>query len=94
MGVQKLFGDDSQTTYTTVDGRSIKIDQARHSARLKIDERGCEGSAYTMVRGLAVAGAPEKPSRIDFILDRPFLFVLMGKGKLPLFIGIVQNPEE
>lgn len=30
---------------------------------------------------------------LDFILNRPFMFVLMGKGNLPLFIGIVRRPD-
>jgi hypothetical protein len=28
---------------------------------------------------------------IDFVLDRPFLFVITGEDGLPLFIGIVNQ---
>lgn len=94
MGIQRLFGDNSQTPYTvTEDGLNIKIDQAKHSAKLKIDERGCEAAAYTIMMGIAAAGIPETPPRMDFILNRPFLFALTGKGNLPLFMGIVRQPE-
>ena len=93
MGIHQLFSDKSKTPYTiTEDGFDIKVDQARHSAKLKIDERGCEASAYTVMTGIA-AGIPKTPPRMDFILNRPFLFVLMGKGNLPLFMGIVNKPN-
>ncbi len=94
MGIHQLFSDKSQTPYTiTEDGFDIKVDQSRHSAKLKIDERGCEASAYTLMKGIAVTGIPEIPPRMDFILNRPFLIVLMGKGNLPLFMGIVRQPD-
>ena len=93
MGIHQLFSDKSQTPYTiTEDGFDIKVDQAKHSTKLKIDERGCEASAYTVMVGIA-AGIPKTPPRMDFILNRPFLFALMGKGNLPLFMGIVRQPD-
>ena len=94
MGIHQLFSDSSQTPYTiTKDGLSIKVDQAKHSSKLKIDERGCEASAYTVMMGVAAGGIPQTPPRMDFILNRPFMFVLMGKGNLPLFMGIVRRPD-
>jgi serine protease inhibitor len=27
------------------------------------------------------------------ILDRPFLFMILGADQVPLFIGIVDNPQ-
>lgn len=94
MGVSQLFSDDSQTPYTTINGMGIKVDQAKHSTKIKVDERGCEAASYTAIGAIACAGRPKTPPRFDFILDRPFLFVLTGKGELPLFIGIVHMPEE
>ena len=93
MGIRDVFSDDSQTPCMTVDGNSIKLDQVRHSAKLSIDEKGCKASAYTSMRGIAAGGLPQTPPRYDFIVDRPFLFVLTGKGNLPLFMGIVHQPE-
>ena len=82
-----------ETPYTTIKGMSIKVDQAKHSTKIKVDERGCEAASYTAIRGVACAGIPKTPPRFEFILDRPFLFILMGKGNLPLFMGIVHMPE-
>ncbi len=92
-GLRQLFSDASQTPYTTINGKSIKVDQVKHNAKIKIDEQGCEASAYTVMRAVAAGGIPETPPRLDFILNRPFLFVLMGRGNLPLFTGIIHKPE-
>ena len=73
--------------------QDIMVDQAKHSAKLKIDELGCEAAAYTVMMAVLTGGIPETPPRMYFILNRPFLFVLMGKGNLPLFIGIVNEPN-
>lgn len=92
-GIHSLFSDKSQTPYLKVDGNNIKVDQVKHSARITIDERGCEASAYTAMRGIAGAALPKEPPRFDFVLDRPFLFILTGRGKMPLFVGIVHKPN-
>lgn len=61
-----------------------------HSARVIIDEEGVTATAYTAMR---LAGAAMPPdNEIDFVLDRPFLFVITSSDSLPLFIGIVNNP--
>jgi len=31
-------------------------------------------------------------SRVNFVLDRPFVFVITGIDGLPLFVGTVNNP--
>lgn len=93
LGIRNLFTDASQTPSLKVDGNSVKVDRMTHGARLRINEEGCEASAYTSMRGVMCAGIPETPPRYDFILDRPFLFVLTGRGNLPLFAGIVHRPE-
>ncbi len=93
LGIQKLFTDASETPFTKVDGNSIKIDSVRHGAGIRIDEQGCEASAYTIMRGVLCGGLPTTPPRLDFVLNRPFLFVLTGKGKLPLFVGVVNRPQ-
>ena len=61
-----------------------------HGARVIIDEEGVTATAYTAMR---LAGAAMPPDdEIDFVLDRPFLFVITSSDALPLFIGIVNNP--
>ncbi len=66
------------------------ISEITHAARVKIDEEGCEAAAFTtMMRCGAVMPLPEE---VDFVADRPFVFVITGAGDLPLFTGVVTRP--
>ena len=54
-----------------------------------IDEEGCKAVAFTM---LEYAGSPPPPDDfVDFVLDRPFIFVITSQVGLPLFVGVVNN---
>ena len=58
--------------------------------RVKIDEKGIVAASYIELN--FGAGAAEPPTEIiDFVLDRPFVFVV-SKSQLPLFVGTVNQP--
>ena len=50
-----------------------------------IDEEGVTAAAYTAMSASDAAMPPE--DEVDFVLDRPFLFVLTNEDGLPLFAG-------
>lgn len=91
LGVTDIFDPAiSDFTPMTTDVGKIYLSQAQHAVRVKIDEEGCTAASYT---ALAAAGAALPPEEeIDFVLDRPFIFVITGGGGLPLFVGIVSQP--
>ncbi len=66
------------------------IDEVSHGVRVKIDEEGVQAAAYTVIRGAGAAAPPD--DEVDFILDRPFGFVITLDNSTPLFAGIVNNP--
>ena len=65
------------------------IGKVQHSARVKIDEKGCEAAAFTAIISTGSSMPPDE--QIDFVLDRPFIFVITGTDSLPRFIGTVNN---
>ncbi len=67
------------------------VNQAQHDVRVAIDEDGVTAVAYTLVSFRVGAAAPPD-DEVDFIVDRPFLFVITGEDNVPLFAGIVNNP--
>ena len=74
----------------TRDADEVYVSQARHAARVVIDEEGVTAAAYTV---MAASGSSMPPDEeIDFVLDRPFLFVLTGTDGVPLFVGVVNQP--
>ncbi len=70
----------------------LYVSQAQHAARVKVDEEGCEAAAYTIF--MVECGAAMPPAdEVDFTLDRPFLFAITGDSGLPLFTGVVNQPN-
>lgn len=91
MGVTDVFDmDASDFSPMTTDRDDIYVSQASHAARVRIDEEGCEAAAYTVMMSAGAGMPPDE--EVDFILDRPFLFVITGFDGLPLFVGVVNNP--
>ena len=90
MGMTNVF-DPLKSEFTNLTSDSpIWLTGANQSVRVQIDEEGVKAATYIEFPG---AGAAEPPEEIiDFILDRPFIFVI-SNGNIPLFTGCVNNPE-
>ena len=73
-------------------GAPIFLSKADHAARVVIDEEGCTATAFTVLAEGGAAAPPE--DEVDFVLDRPFLFAVTGDSGLPLFTGVVNQPNE
>lgn len=93
LGVTDVFSRelgvaDFSPMTSDVDG-AIFAAEVRHDARVTIDEEGCTAVAYTYI----MVGNDSVPmDEVDFVLDRPFLFAIIGDSGAPLFIGIVNRP--
>ncbi len=86
MGVTKVF-DMENSDFTAITSDSpVYVAAVNQSARVEIDEKGVKAATYIEIPGAGAAMPPEEI--IDFVLDRPFVFVI-SKGNLPLFTGVV-----
>lgn len=94
LGITDVFdrqaADFSAIAPTGIDGNAY-LGKVEHAARVKIDENGVEAAAYTVMPTYGDSIPPEL-EEIDFILDRPFLFVITSQDNLPLFAGSVYQP--
>lgn len=86
-----MDGTKSDFTPLTTADDSLALTQAKHAARVKIDEDGCEAAAYTMF-DVETTAMMEPEVEIDFTLDKPFVFAITGIDGLPLFVGLVNQP--
>lgn len=69
----------------------LYIKSVVHEASLSVDEAGTEAAAATGV-GISATAMPAPP-RINFVVDRPFAFVLRDlKTGAVLFTGVVSHP--
>lgn len=91
LGITDVF-DRKKADFSplTQDKQPAYLSQAKHAARVTIDEDGCTAAAFTVMSVDAMSAPPAE--EVDFVLDRPFLFVLTGADGSPLFVGIVRQP--
>lgn len=95
LGITDVFSDTASDFTPILPGSSeLVLGTADHAARVAIDEEGVVAAAYTVML-LAPSSAPSLPGKtIDFVLDRPFLFLIQSKDGLPTFAGIVNTPDQ
>lgn len=93
LGVTQVF-EKSQADFTPLtplaDEEDVWVSEANHAARVTVDEEGVEAAAYAL---FVTDGAVVPPDdEVEFVLDRPFLFMLTGvDGQQPLFVGVVNH---
>ena len=73
----------------SVDGESW-VSSVEHGVRVAIDEKGVTAAAYTVIPVCGDAAPPIE--EVDFVLDRPFVFVITGSDGIPMFVGVVNQP--
>lgn len=91
LGVKDVFDRDA-ADFTAIydDNGDVWVTSVNQATRVAIDEKGVTAASYIEIPG---AGAAEPPQEIiDFILDRPFIFIVTNVNDLPLFAGVVNNP--
>ena len=92
MGVTDVF-DYTVSDFTSMtDTPMLYVSQINHAARVSIDEEGCAAAAFTVTNIAPGAMPPPELEEIDFVLDRPFLFIVSSRDNLPLFAGVVNEP--
>lgn len=90
LGITDIFSlGTADFTAITAD-TPVVITGVNQAARVIIDEQGVKAAAYLEIPGAGAAMPPEEI--IDFILDRPFIFVIATYEGTPLFTGLVNEP--
>ena len=91
LGITDVFDPASADFSPMTADTEAYLSQARHAARVAIDEEGVTAAAYTVMMTEGAAAPPEE--EVDFALNRPFVFTITGTDGLPLFVGIVRQPR-
>ena len=90
LGVKDVL-DSTKSDFTplTREKDNLYLSKAEHAAMVEIDEKGVSGAAYTE---LAITeGAAMVEDEVDFVHDRPFLFMVTAADGSILFSGAVRN---
>lgn len=90
LGLTKLFSPSLSELGLISSGAELFATELAHSVRLEVSERGTKAISGTIQ---IVALAAEK--KIDFIVDRPFIFVVRhNPSRTFLFFGRIIKPPE
>ena len=95
LGLRDVFADGAD--FSGMTSVPTRLDRVVQETVVDLNETGMEAAGYTEV--LPAPGEAPMPDEtkpplplIEFHLNRPFLFVIMGSGGTPLFVGTVENP--
>ena len=89
MGVTDVFDVNASDFSAITSDTPIFLTAANQAVRVQIDEEGVKAAVYIEFPGATSPMPPEEI--IDFVLDRPFLFVI-SNDSVPLFAGVVNEP--
>ena len=91
LGITDAF-DPARADFSGLTGENlgVALTAASQTARVTIDEEGVLAAAITEL--MAAGAMMPPPLEIDFVLDRPFAFAIVGPKDVPLFLGIVNLP--
>ena len=92
LGITDIFSNTADFSAILPGAADVFVSSVRHASRVVIDEEGIEAAAYTVIAAATSAIPMDSLDEIDFILDRPFLFVITSQDDLPLFAGVVNEP--
>ncbi len=93
LGVERAFdgaGADFSSMARSTRG-NICIGDVLHKTHITVDEEGTKAAAATKVEIVEECAPVEEWS---VILDRPFVFLILDRNtNLPIFVGVVLNPQ-
>ena len=94
MGLVRAFdGELADFSSLTEQGEPLCISLVQQKAVFKMDERGTEAAAVTMVvMNKCTAIVEPQPRKLYF--DRPFVYMILDlETQVPLFVGIMDDPS-
>lgn len=87
IGISEVF-EEGKADFSTLTDSSIFVRDITQTARVCIDEKGCEAASAS---GSVVPGEGGL-QEFGFTFDRPFIFVVTSDTGIPVFVGTVFRP--
>ncbi|MBE0652699.1 MAG: serpin family protein, partial [Bacteroidales bacterium] len=92
MGLGVAFSGSAEFPLMVQESKNLNISRVIHKTFVDVNEKGTEAAAVTVVEMRETSVGPGD-SRISFIVDKPFLFMIREKTSNSIvFMGKVENP--
>lgn len=89
-GISTLF-DPDLCDFSRLSNLQLYCSQVIHTTKLIVNKKGIEGAAVTVVDIEAGSAAPiYEEIYYDFVIDRPFAYVVTDSNHTPIFTGTVK----
>ena len=93
MGITDFFNEYA-CDLSGITNQEAYCEKAVHAVELKVDKTGLEGAAVTVFGMKATSEGPWEEYTVvreNFILDRPFGFIITSPEGVPLFSGVIRT---
>lgn len=92
LGIKQVFqlGKADFTPAFPEMAKELSVGVVEQATRVTVDEEGVAAAGYVVIMKPGAGMPPTE--EVDFVLDRPFLFVITNSANVPLFAGVVNNP--
>lgn len=93
MGMRDAFDPDRAdfSALGHAEGDPLYISAVLQKTVFELDENGTKAAAVTLVSKNAATAAPTAPKYHDVILNRPFVYAIVDRDNIPLFLGIANS---
>ena len=96
MGLVRAFDEelaDFSGLGKTEQGNPLYISLVKQKAVFRVDEKGTEAAAVTLV-AMDECAALIEPEPLELYFDRPFVYMILDlETQVPLFVGIMDDPS-
>lgn len=98
MGMETAF-DQDKADFSKINDMSVNgalplyIDDVLHKTKIEVTEKGTKAAAATAIVMGAGAAPPIEKKKVYIYLDRPFVYMIVDKNNVPLFIGAATHIE-
>jgi len=91
MGMKDMFG--SSADFSNLSNSATEVEKVAHKTVVKVNEEGSEAAAVAVAFNSFRSSGPSFESE-EFIVDRPFVFMIHDKEHgIPVFVGRMVNPK-
>jgi serine protease inhibitor len=92
LGMTAAFDDGAN--FAAIGSPASKVGLVKQNTFVKVDEKGTEAAAVTLIGGMEATSMPAPVPFAEMKVDRPFFVTVIDRQhRLPIFSGVVMNPE-
>lgn len=92
LGLGELFDPLNNALPLLSEDSGAYISEARQGTAISINEVGCEAASYVEMM-IDERAAVIMEETVEMHLTRPFLFAILSENDVPLFLGVVNDPN-